>query len=134
MNELFTKPVKDLTIDELREGHRALWDFLAKNPRKEKEHFFENAGFDDIPLDFCYACALAKRTLMERRRKGMIRTRRSYCDYCPCVWHDRQGNAVDFCLYGEFGDWDGCSNESERSELAIKIRDAWPAAQEQSNE
>jgi hypothetical protein len=120
MNELFQKPVEELTADELREAHRILWGFLAANPLKSKVDFFDGFGIEHVPLNECYACV----------RAG-IDSQVGDCDICPCIWQDGD-EPVDWCLCGEYGKWLGARDLEHRREAALQVRDAWP--EEQSNE
>lgn len=97
-------------------AHKALWDWLAKNPDKEKREWpgwkknggqFANSEFD------CYACDYT-----EKNRTG--------CTKCPLTgW----GGDGDSCMGEQGGNLYGqrisCSTTDlkRRSELAEKIRD-----------
>lgn len=94
-------------------GHRALWDWLANNPKRAKYEWpgwQRNGGKYEIIDNYCFACDYAA-------KKGLN------CYKCPLVGWGSDGK---FCI-GRFernlyGRWKDCYL-SERSELAAKIRD-----------
>lgn len=101
----------ELTKDEAIRLHRELWDWLSKNPDKEK---WDWSGWEDYSeievrsMQFCFACAYSK----------------GGCDECLLEWP-----GIDCCdnegVDGEgiFNIWDGSANNAERIRLAEQIRD-----------
>jgi hypothetical protein len=79
------KPLKDMTDTDLREAHRALWEFMVNNPDKQTHDFFLFGRFveENIPRYYCYVCAFANRALRKAK------TYASRCNFCPCDWGPR---------------------------------------------
>lgn len=76
--------------------HKRMWLWLAKNPRKRKEDWFERCGIEDVPIFECYACKYAIDILYELDAIHECR-----CTYCPL---QRAGTEYD-CLNGLFNTW-----------------------------
>ena len=100
----------ELTKEEAIRLHRELWDWLSKNPKKEKWEWPGWENFDEHWTRrnmFCFACAGS-----------------DCCDACLIDWP-----GVDCCNAEEDDDkglfslWDRCKNNSERTRLAEQIRD-----------
>ena len=96
------------------ELHKNLWDWLTKNPEKEKCHW---PGWDDIDypiLDRCFACEAALRLAPVGYYK---------CHDCPLIWPNG-----DLCNYpggSLYNCWiDSKGDLEQRSRFAKKIADA----------
>jgi hypothetical protein len=127
MNEIFQKPVKDLTEGELREAHRIFWDWLAEHPEATKYGFFNESGIEHVPAGHCYACIQSIRNWREKHQDApRIPISTFKCDYCPCVWYNIDGQKAKSCFSGVYRIWLLITDFEKRSELARKIRDAWP--------
>jgi len=83
-----------LTKDEAVRLHRELWDWLSKNPGKEK---YDWPGWKiyNMVMHQCFCCEYAK-TLVEDSGDR--------CVYCPVVWPketvDEHGNYEEVFCYG----------------------------------
>lgn len=127
--------VNDRVID-YREQHRAMWQWLADNPKKGKTEWPGWKWFWDngVQIDcYCFACDCAG--------DGVL----WYCNHCPCTWSGTYRNP---CLSvdgfdeadvrdhdipveegdGEFWLWQLAQVRQDWDEvtrLALVIRDAW---------
>lgn len=116
----------ELTTDSAIKLHRALWDWLAKNPGRDKEDW---PGWKDFSKNYpdvaelihdryssCFACYVAKLTTV-----GVD------CAVCPFEWPglDCLDLIKDNDGLGLFSCWDEAASilPSLRSELAAQIRD-----------
>jgi hypothetical protein len=123
---LLQKPVKDMTLEEVRQAHRLLWGFLAENPEKGKRDFYaqilqKNGETDRVPFNWCYACEGANR----RGKTDYVHL--DVCDFCPCEWGVPvfQDKLEFHCNNGYYLLWRNTSGDI-RAAFAAKIRDAWP--------
>jgi hypothetical protein len=94
--------------------HCSLWQWLADNPSKSKEDWVgwkSNGGnIEEVRL-LCFACEYSLKA------KELLRTRQSGC-ICPLVWID------GYCFgYGLFALWRHSTGPTERTELALEIKD-----------
>lgn len=100
-------------------GHKALWDWLSKNPDKTKddwEGWKYNGGQYEVPKSFCFACKYA----YENNDGDDYCIR--YCYRCPLVWpYDIKCGESILSLY------QGWTSEPPilqlKSKLAAQIRD-----------
>ena len=101
---------------ELKRNHYELWDWLSKNPDKQKKDWFElEQNKNKSVYKDCYAC---KFTLL------ISESSRNRCRFCPLCEGDNEN-----CLDGLFDKW-FClilmNEPAARSECARQIRDlAW---------
>ncbi len=97
----------------LKENHVALWMWLSRNPKKEKEDW---PGFDTIarvglslPENECFACQYCC-------DRGLS------CKQCPVDWSPR------YCVTNRrslFFLWERAKCNIDRSRLAKQIAEAW---------
>lgn len=99
--------MKTVIIDNvemtLEQAHRMLWNWLADNPDKDKEDFFEKFKCNIKPIDTCFACECAGRSLSNPRIAN--------CKKCPLTWgtekDERYKYKETYCLYiGDYFDLD----------------------------
>lgn len=93
-------------VTPFRENHRALWGWLAANPKKEKWdwpgwHTMRKLGIF-TPDNACFLCIVFD----------------GNCEHCP----------LNHCISGSqiYLNWKKSLDIDKRVALAIKIRDAWP--------
>ena len=95
-------------------AHRKLWNWLSKNPDKEKVNWPEwkrNGGkYEDVGINYCFCCQYV--------------TYPKVCEECPLVWTGKDCK----CETGDdnpglFEKWDCETNLQLRAELAAQIRD-----------
>lgn len=110
------------------EAHKLLWEWLAKNPDKDKQDFFKTYCKREIlPKNFCYACEEALGRCKVSSTKGSMCTKcpikkwREYSHYtigCACI------NAPDN-LYSDWSLTDpyGEENLKKLNQLAAEIAD-----------
>jgi hypothetical protein len=140
--DLFEKSLREMTPEELRECHRRMWDWLAKNPghsdRQKNAYFLENKLVHHArDLAFlCYACLLAVR-LAEEMISEDLRPQEDYwentrCLYCPCRWVsvDISREEQNYCpcekLQGSvYRVWLYAEKPETRAQFAAFVRDAW---------
>lgn len=101
--------------EEFHNNHVKMWDWLSKNPNKEKIDYFDK--FDDyfdkfdvtsIPFNKCYGCELtALIPTWIQLNAGLM------CGICPLTHH----------CFDNYNSWCDAENEYEASEYAEKIRD-----------
>lgn len=110
----------------LKENHKALWNWLAKNPDKEKHDWpgwKTILGLNAYPLpswairNECFACGEASAEML-----GSLG-----CEKCPCDWEIKRLTGFAPCekkgsLYQR---WRKVRNKTTRSRLALKIAEAW---------
>ena len=98
------------------QAHVDMWDWLSKNPDKQK---LDWPGWKDIPVKpmySCMACGFAARI----SPTGSIYPNR--CKYCPLEWPDG-GLCADTTEQALHDRWFETENLEERAELAARIRD-----------
>lgn len=106
-----------MTFEQLHEKHRALWDWLAKNPEKLKSQAPENLTIGWDVDTMCFACVAADRR--GRSEEG--------CLHCPIIWvEDEDGDCGS--RGSPFLDWELARPYTEkgrriRAEAAAKVRD-----------
>lgn len=98
-------------FEELKKNHYELWDWLSKNPDKEKEDWFAlEQNRDKSAHAHCFACEVA--LLISGTESRM-------CDYCPLCDDTKKG-----CLNGLYDWWWGTYYApSLRAKFAEQIRD-----------
>ena len=99
----------------LKQKHYELWDWLAKNPDKEK---WEWEGFKDIEVvidRWCFACYF-NATLSDLNTLAGATFGNPGCPYCPIV--DNIG-----CDDGLYFYWSNSNDATQRTRLAELIRD-----------
>jgi len=101
------------------DAHIRLWDWLSKNPSKDKSDWkeWEDNGGDlrSMQAD-CFACEAAnnyKKAAHPQDYSSLFHP----CDCCPF------GNFENYCLGGLFVDWAMSYNPAKRKLLAETIRD-----------
>lgn len=98
-------------------AHKALWDWLSKNPKGLKNEWpgwKRNGGkYSDMPCD-CFACG-ANDDYSRALHYGKLY---SSCGYCP-LYDNRHKD----CLGGLYEKWIYAKKYEEKSELALIIRD-----------
>jgi hypothetical protein len=127
----FNKNPKSMSDEELRDAHRALWEYISKHPipqytprhRKSRALFELGVHKENCPIDLCYACVLGK------RRYFIVNHSKSYpdnhdiiCSYCPCRWQDDSLCDTKHSLYDR---WAGTTSRWKMAAYAMAIRDAW---------
>jgi hypothetical protein len=128
--DFLKKSLWKMTGVELRKAHMALWDWIAKHPRRNKRGYFYDTpySFGDIPVNYCYACVRASVFgYQERSPLGVL------CLYCPCDWgvHPEFWTA-DFPCGGPDSPYllwfnaRDAGNFEDASKYALMVRDAWP--------
>lgn len=95
-------------------AHKALWDWLAENPDREKEDWIgweENGG--DIDFDVENDCFACEYTVSENLGEPHY----CDCDKCPLDWE------AEDCLSGLYGEWSKAKfyQKSSCSRLARQI-------------
>lgn len=113
----------NLTYEKARSLHRALWNWLAKNPGKGKIDWpYWNRIPFEVPEAHCWACAWEAflRTQNPKEEKEMA------CFFCPIA---HVGNSAH-CIRGShpYYKWlrantDG--KEEEATYWALAVRNAW---------
>lgn len=98
-------------------AHKELWDWLVRNPDKEKFEWPEwiiNGGSYTNPGWGCFACGYCKE----------IGNTYACCDDCPLIWPN-DVLCDDITPYGSslYQKWDDETDLKKRSELACRIRD-----------
>lgn len=98
-----------------KENHYALWDWLARNPEKEKRDWpglktMERLGLD-IPNNYCFLCG----------EYNADDFNGDDCYGCPLNKGDYQAS----CEEGIYGKWVDAEGTVLRTKLARKIRDCW---------
>ena len=97
--------VNELTFKQAREGHRALWDWLAKTGAGDKLEWPGWADYVGEAYNNCFACELIV----------------ACCPPCPIKWPD------EFCVNGDdtglFDQWELATDTETRKKLAAHIRD-----------
>ena len=97
-------------FEELKRNHYELWDWLSKNPDKQKKDWFSlEQNMDKDVFANCYACEFA---FLVNRSETRI------CSFCPLC---RKSN--DMCLNGLYSKWYCSCSPDTRSECARQIRD-----------
>lgn len=96
-------------FDWLKQKHYELWDWLSKNPDKQKWEWEE---FDNIELIdlYCFACQFVVEV-------AALNDCLNDCDFCPL------GRENIGCGCGLFNHWEDCEVLQWRTELAEQIRD-----------
>lgn len=115
-----------LKIDTERKAwfaHRRLWDWLSKNPDKEKKDWPEWETYQDqeeLEKFQCFACFFT----------GFNNSSRLDCDICPINWGETPSKLTfsSPCLVhdADYFAWSKAWESDKRAALAEKIRDAWP--------
>ena len=85
------------------EAHRAMWRWLAENPDKDKQDWFQMLDVyvtEKIPVFMCFACEAC----------------RQYCDACPI-----RKNSIGCNNGGLFAKWRRSRDLKERAKLAKQI-------------
>ena len=106
-------------------AHVEMWDWLAKNPKKEKHNWPGwkiNGGTHDPVIGQCFACGYAKALYDNRPRfaaPGRICENR-----CPLIWPKNNYGERECCFGGLFAKWAGSGECPEaRIMMAEQIRD-----------
>lgn len=103
----------ELTKEEAIALHHKLWDWLAKNPKKEKYEWPEWERFERLNPqlhEYCFACMVTSDS----------------CEKCVLMWPGRTCSYLtedEWSANGLFEQWAGCGNMEERANLAAQIRD-----------
>jgi hypothetical protein len=120
MRDILHMRPAELSLEELRECHRMLWDFLATHVNTGKVDFFKAhdiAEPEHRPDNYCYACEAAEK--IKAYGSGIS------CYYCPCIWPEVDSRLTGApCERSYYGIWGACL--ADHQEAAIKVRDAWP--------
>jgi hypothetical protein len=102
------KRMKDLSEEELAQGHKKMWTWLSENPTKRKEDW---PDWEEIEPNqtHCFACESMNREIEPNNT----------CSNCPVVW---EGYG---CLErnSPYAKW--ALNLGNKSELALKIANSW---------
>jgi len=102
----------------LKENHKALWNWLAKNPDKEKRHWpgwktiekVNTGEYSELLWMMCFAC---EECVMD-------------CRKCPCDWGVKPNRYVcENLKSSSYNQWKWAINFNKRSRLALKIAEAW---------
>lgn len=116
--------MKKLTKKELRrmrEGHIALWTWLAETGSEDKKKWAGWEKYGKQPHD-CFCCGLVGLS-------GDGHDDFTACQYCPIDWEDKEVcGDMGACTFGEseFELWSYCDLVTERKRLAAKIATMWP--------
>lgn len=95
-----------MKIINYEEEHRKLWNWLADHPEAEKEDYFKNWDYDNIPQEECFACEAACQETDDI----------AYCRFCPLG-----GGQVVGCNGGLYIDWRYEEQPEKRRKLARQI-------------
>jgi hypothetical protein len=126
--DFLKKYPKDMSDAELREAHRLMWGYIARNSCFRKHAYFEFMHISEckIPHAGCYACQRVKNLLKRLNMKICS----SFCEYCPCNWGIQPMFWTDnfWCMSKEstFDMWDANPDKMQRRKFAEQIRDSWP--------
>jgi hypothetical protein len=93
--------MESLTLEQAKEGHRALWGWLAKTGGRDKQRWPGWAGYSGPAKNHCFACAMGS------------------CLACPVEWPGG-GCSGDNGLYSR---WAQARTLEFRRELAARMRD-----------
>lgn len=103
------KSLFELTYKELKVNHIELWDWLSKNPNKEKVDWPGWDKFREFYIPACFAC---------------VASEKSKIYYCPIRWIEEEaGLCQNSCMDEQalYMKWE--HDSSERCKTARKIRD-----------
>lgn len=89
--KIVSKAISEKEYVDLHNQHIRLWAWLSEHPNKRKSDYFVELGLvENIPIDYCYACEVARKVSDELRVCSGIA--REYfwcygarCYYCPFV-------------------------------------------------
>jgi hypothetical protein len=107
--------------------HVALWDWLSKNPEKQKDEWpewDENGGEIEVVESYCFACSSATNQWVNYFNNDSDALRgTNTCDWCPLVLSEMDAVHPSNCLGGWFHIWLSTKSLSNRIAFAEKIRD-----------
>jgi hypothetical protein len=114
-----------LTSEERHAYHIEMWDWLARNPEREKDSWPGWDNFTEFARMLCFACEEAGDRWGEPESPEK-------CDYCPLEWPPDMNDSCEegslyFC-WCDLGDHYKFYPEeeyvlAERAEIAAQIRD-----------
>lgn len=110
--------------------HRILWQWLADNPRADKNDAFQALGFPPVLRNMCYACEACEALMWQLGAP----TAELDCKFCPLEWPGGEcefDNANGAGLYSRWTSPDAEEDAELRADLARHIRDLpvkpdWP--------
>jgi hypothetical protein len=88
-----------------------MWDWLVRNPDKEKVDYFYAHPEKEIPSYLCYACQYDKEQSDTE------------CAYCPITWNPLNKKEHDFCgsENSPYYKWRNSKYDTDKRYWALKI-------------
>lgn len=92
-------------------GHKALWNWLADHPGKEKIDYYKENNIYERQNNDCYACEYTIAVCDEKEEPHD-------CKYCPLIWN----KFICYRNEAEFSDWLDRSQDGKFEEASVIAR------------